>query len=111
MGVYIKGMEMPKKCYGCFGEYHPVNLLSGTCKLTGESTDGYAYKCREDCPLVEVKEPHGDLIDVEEFKDYLIEGTKEHDHLIPPQLRPSVEASLSGFIQDIDEQPIVLEGE
>lgn len=28
MGVYIKGMEMPKKCYGCFAEYHPVNLLS-----------------------------------------------------------------------------------
>lgn len=65
MGIYIKGMEMPKKCYGCFQEYHPVNLLSGTCKLTGESTDGFAYKRREDCPLIEVSEPHGRLIDAD----------------------------------------------
>lgn len=65
MAIYIKGMEMPKKCYGCFEEYHPVNLLSGTCKLTGESTDGFAYKRREDCPLTEVSEPHGRLVDMD----------------------------------------------
>lgn len=67
MGIYIKGMDMPDKCYGCFAEYHPVNLLSGTCRLTGESTDGYAYKRREDCPLVYVRTPHGDLVDYEEI--------------------------------------------
>lgn len=67
MAIYIKGMEMPKKCYGCFEEYHPVNLLSGTCKLTGESTDGFAYKRREDCPLIEVPEPHGRLIDADKL--------------------------------------------
>lgn len=68
MGVYIKGMEMPKKCYGCFAEYHPVNLLSGTCKLTGESTDGFAYKRREDCPLIGVKTPHDALVELEEVE-------------------------------------------
>lgn len=68
MAIYIKGMEMPKKCYGCFEEYHPVNLLSGTCKLTGESTDGFAYKRREDCPLIDVPEPHGRLIDADRLK-------------------------------------------
>ena len=68
MGIYIKGMDMPDKCYGCFAEYHPVNLLSGTCKLTGESTDGFAYKRREDCPLIGVKTPHDALVELEEVE-------------------------------------------
>lgn len=47
------------------------------------------------------------LIDADELKDYLIEGTKENRHLIPPSMKAVVDTALSGFIQDIDEQPTV----
>ena len=45
MGLYIKGMEVPKDCGRCF---------------VGDRTI-----CANGCPLVTVKEPHGRLIDAE----------------------------------------------
>lgn len=51
MGVYIKGMEMPKSCAGCF-------LRVGQC-----SKRIYMENRPSDCPLTEVPEPHGELID------------------------------------------------
>ncbi len=51
MGVYIKGMKMPRYCYECkvwfqcFEEKPPFNMIKSV------------------CPLIEVKEPHGRLID------------------------------------------------
>ena len=43
MGIYIKGMEVPKDCGKCF---------------VGDRTI-----CANGCPLVDVKEPHGRSID------------------------------------------------
>lgn len=50
MGVYIKGVEKPKSCGECF--------------------IGRRFMCEhvetfEDCPMVEVPEPHGRLIDAD----------------------------------------------
>lgn len=56
MGVYIKGMDMPKNCFRCplwDSEY-------GRCRVTARITN-----CKKDCPLVEVKAPHGRLIDAD----------------------------------------------
>lgn len=56
MGVYIKGMDMPVDCYECkvwfqcFDEKPPFNMIKSV------------------CPLVEVKEPHGRLIDADVLK-------------------------------------------
>ncbi len=59
MGVYIKGLELPGNCAEC-----PVNME--VCK------HGYEYllehpelygKRADDCPIAEVKAPHGRLID------------------------------------------------
>ena len=50
MGVYIKGMEMPKGCYECplmDGEY-------GDCKV---GATGLYDQYKEDCPLTKVPEP------------------------------------------------------
>lgn len=63
MGVYIKGMEMPKTCYSC------VFMDGNCCLLQKISEKAYILfdsmeKMRRDCPLVEVKAPHGRLIDV-----------------------------------------------
>lgn len=56
MGVYIKDMEMPKRCAGCF-------LRVGQC-----SKRIYMENRPSDCPLVEVPEPHGRLIDADAFE-------------------------------------------
>ena len=67
MGIYIKGMEMPKNCHDC-----EMSALV-------DVSDGLAYGCQAlkemifndrerlpDCPLIELP-PHGDLIDRNEL--------------------------------------------
>ena len=54
MSVLVKGMKMPRNCYECkvwsqcFDEKPPFNMIKSV------------------CPLVEVKEPHGRLIDIDD---------------------------------------------
>jgi len=74
MGLYIKGMEMPKNCYGCpffkqmdyWNRNGEADILS-KCKQTGaftfESVDGYL----PNCPLIPIQ-PHK-LIDREQILD------------------------------------------
>ena len=61
MGIYIKGMQMPKNCHSC-----PMCLMrfcqAGDRELSEQETRPNA-KRPEDCPLVPVPEPHGRLID------------------------------------------------
>ena len=64
MGVYIKGAMMPKDCETCFilnsCQHRHYEIL--------EDEYGYITKLvKEDCPLVEVAEPHGRLIDADEI--------------------------------------------
>ena len=59
MGVYINGMETPRKCIRC-----PVNVY-GRCLVNDDKdvSKATADAVRDkDCPLVPVP-PHGDLID------------------------------------------------
>ena len=52
MSVLIKGMETQKNC--------------GWCPLRGSCVHRIYMECRpEDCPLIEVPEPHGRLIDAD----------------------------------------------
>ena len=55
MGVFIKGMDMPRVCAQCFMDPPCMEALSGEIRIWEER--------HPDCPLVEVKEPHGDLVD------------------------------------------------
>ena len=62
MGVYIPRIERPKSCDLCSDPYHAL-----PCGLWTETEDGERHP---DCPLVEVAEPHGRLIDADAmFKD------------------------------------------
>ena len=70
MGVYIKGLDMPRNCVEC---KLPYEICGYSCK-----TDIHLrYERHENCTLVEVKEPHGDLID----RDELIEGRVSNDNV------------------------------
>ena len=58
MGVYIKGMKMPSSCHKCpccDEDYNWCEVLQRRLVGAGDKDSN--------CPLVEVKEPHGRLID------------------------------------------------
>lgn len=59
MGIYIKGMEMPRSCYDC-----PLqdDECFGSIKCSYSKTWGSANMRAVDCPLIPVPD-HGDLID------------------------------------------------
>ena len=54
MGVYIKGLEMPENCFDC---------EIGSCSLKDRLK--YIEDRHPDCPLVEIRTPHGRLIDAD----------------------------------------------
>ena len=62
MSVIVKGMEMPKNCVVCKNYYY--------CELWSKLTVNKRCKERHpDCPIVEVKEPHGRLGDLDALWD------------------------------------------
>lgn len=71
MSVLIKGMDMPNNCLECNFEYDCMMCkITGTSFIWGEDgkerTGFYEEEQRlPDCPLVEVKTPHGRLIDAD----------------------------------------------
>ena len=73
MSVLIKNMEMPECCYDC--PLIRASVAGDFYCVAGDGIEEDLKKLYErrmpDCPLVEVKEPHGRLIDVDGFKqDY-----------------------------------------
>ena len=72
MSVLIKGMQIPKNCSDC-----PLNYDMMSCMITGtrwwsDTMVLMDFDCQEsrlyDCPLVELPEHHGDLVDVKEIR-------------------------------------------
>lgn len=61
MGIYIKGMKMPKYCDNCLFTIDDGCMFNN---LIDVDTGNAVF---DDCPLVEVKEPHGRLIDADEL--------------------------------------------
>lgn len=67
MGVYIKGMEMPKNCMLCplcVEEADPAN--GEMCMVTGTLMPPCTRERLDNCPLAPVP-PHGRLIDADEL--------------------------------------------
>lgn len=63
MGVYIKsGAKIPKCCAECRYMYGAVFCV---CAQGKAKEWRYIDRRHEDCPLVEIKEPHGRLIDAD----------------------------------------------
>ena len=75
MSVLIKGIEMPFTCLTC--DFHKcAGGVGDFCSLTKRRQ--FRFKNRpKDCPLIEVPEPHGRLIDADEvFVEFVVEGQK-----------------------------------
>ena len=61
--MLIKGMKMPKNCDDCF--------------LSEWSICNERFYCPfDDCPLVEIPAPHGDLIDRDALEREMLNGIK-----------------------------------
>ena len=63
MGVYIKGMEMPKNCCECEIRAYDANAGEEYCPFS--QMECLSIGLQKNCPLVEVPEPHGRLIDAD----------------------------------------------
>lgn len=61
MSILIKGMQMPEDCFSC-----PLRE-EGFCNITKEYA-GKLYERNGDCPLVELPDHHGRLIDENEVR-------------------------------------------
>lgn len=95
MGIYIKGMDMPKCCIHC-------QFFAGNgCKITRRIfPDWMNVAARPDsCPLVEVKVPHGRLADISETASY----NSRYDHFDDEHM---VIAQLM-----LDDLPVIIEAE
>lgn len=94
MSVLIKGMKMPEDCFSC-----PLKE-EGFCNIT----NAYAVRINErnsDCPLVEIPETHGRLIDADELKD---QYPHDSDWEYPVNTNEYV-------VQTINEAPTIIEAE
>ena len=61
MGVYIKNVEMPRNCLECKLAIYD-DIWDKVCPFN-PTIPALNIGILKDCPLVEVKAPHGDLID------------------------------------------------
>ena len=105
MSVLVKDMDLPENCFSC-----PLKE-EGFCNIT----NAYAaqiYKRNSDCPLVELPEHHGRLIDVDEMK---LNFTMSDDCSTCDEdwkhCQYDREYSKMVFCGWIDDQPIVVEAE
>lgn len=64
MGVYIKGLEMPEKCINCKFCVNMNEYPFHACFIT-YSGIYFDIDRLKNCPLVEIKTPHGRLIDAD----------------------------------------------
>lgn len=106
MSILIKGMEMPKNCYGCpLSEQREETDMGARftymvdCKKNSfdDGTFEGRRKTRPDwCPLIEVPTPHGRLIDADAIPFVQSEDGCADDY---------------AFRYDINELPTVIEAE
>ena len=66
MGVYIKGMVMPDNCMKCILRVRDKN--KSWCLVSGKRLARSLLEIMPSgCPLIEVPEPHGRLIDADAY--------------------------------------------
>lgn len=107
MGVYIRGMDMPKSCRDCNLEYD--NFY---CHLAGKPIDIDRDDERlEGCPLTEVPEPHGDLIDRDKLKKSVLKWLPPDPCGVEEKERPFETDICVSMMMEIEEQTAVIEAE
>ena len=99
MSVIVKGVEMPKSCFGCHLfklDDHDLwciaNHYAGCCRVLSKYIDEnkFVIERHPDCPLIEVPSPHGRLIDADKLVR-IWKGAKIYGNIEPiVNARPTV---------------------
>ena len=92
MGIYIKGMAMPKVCYDC--DFCTYGFCS---QINRYVTDSHSRE--EDCPLIPVPS-HGDLIDRDAFL-----AEQRHLYCENCERRKGMKNGKMKFVYDIGDAP------
>lgn len=111
MSVLIKGMEMPTKCVSC--DLRAFNGIMDECRAMRRKMCGFEYQkgFPEWCPLVEVKTPHGRLIDAKDLSDRVLKWLPP-DPCGKEELEYPIEADICvSLMMDIDESETIIESE
>ena len=97
MSILIRNMEMPTSCRDCGIEQDGFwcGALDGY-----QNTRCFTNERREDCPLIEVPTPHGDLIDRDALK-----------RNITANLPVAFQGFSVGLCNIVDMQKTIIEGE
>lgn len=64
MGIYVQGAKMPHGCESCW-------IPEEYCGLKRNDTNDERHV---DCPCVEIKTPHGMLVDIDDYRDEFMNG-------------------------------------
>ena len=87
MSVIVKGMEMPKSCFGCHlfklddrDLWCIANHYAGCCRVLSKYIDEnkFVNERHPDCPLIEVP-PHGRLGDLDALYGEISNGNKAYN--------------------------------
>jgi len=108
MSILIKGMEMPKNCYGCcffhqvdyWNRDNEADILS-CCKRTGEKTFDDFIKYLPNCPLVPVP-PHSRLIDADTI------GLTNFEIILCKQEKEPYKEALKMVLNKIEKSPTII---
>jgi hypothetical protein len=115
MSVLIRGMTMPERCGVC------------PCARSVDSVDWYCWQCTatekvlnkfdvqesrpQHCPLVEVKTPHGRLIDEKDLSDRVLKWLPP-DPCGKEELEYPIEANICvSLMMEVEESETVIESE
>ena len=105
MSVVIKGMKLPKNCVlcpCCVGEGIGAGRQHYCQAIEDEPCVSETYRPKN-CPLVEIRAPHGRLIDADELKKNMRNYYPSIDHLCCSQHVVTK--------RDIDCAPTIIEAE
>ena len=110
MSVLVKGMKMPENCEACEYQTKGACFASGVNK--GTITIRRMDKERPDwCPLVELPEKHGDLIDRKALNDAVLKWLPHDPCGYEYKERPFETDICVSMLMEIEEQDTVIEAE
>ena len=99
MSLIIKGSIMPLMCEEC----PCYDCDDYSCKATGRGVIEYRYHGRPDnCPLVEVPTPHGDLVDRDDLIDEINRVTfvKRYDYNVAYNIVTDAETIIEAEVSE-----------
>ncbi len=114
MGVYIKGMEMPRNCLECDWCVHTIPADNYICYRLNRAVIGVAKEDVNEtvnacCPISPVQS-HGRLIDADELKALVYANIALFDSA-PGRMgadQKLVRAWLASMAEDIDDAPTII---